>query len=107
MARIRRHGNHNVVAGGSGSYAARAQMILDVAGSLRARGIDIPLEFGEDLSQRFADNIRKDIEPAAMSHAEDNLVRVLRAGAVDQLVKDGDGGLRALEREALLPHEPG
>ena len=44
----------------------------------------------------------EDAEPAAVGHADDDLVRAFGAGQLDQLVEHRDRHVEALDRELLL-----
>jgi len=87
MAGVGRHGNNNLAAGGRRSHAARAEVILHVAGALRARGIQVAFELRKNLRQRFADNVGQHVEPPAVGHTQDDLVHIRGGRAVDQLVQ--------------------
>ena len=85
--------------------AARAEVILHVARTLRAGGIDVAFEFGENLRERLADDVGQYVQPAAMRHADDDFVDVVRGGALEQFVENGDRRFAAFEREPLLADE--
>src|SRR3569833_2112027 len=87
--------------------AVGAQVVLDVAGALRAARVEVALELTEDLAVGLADDVGQDVEAAPVGHADDDLVEVFLCGAGDRRVEQRDQRLAALEREALLPDELG
>ena len=105
VARIRGERNLDFAAATGALDAARAEMVLHVAGALRGLGIDVALELAEDLGRRFADEIRQHGEPAAVRHADHHLAHALVGGALHQLVENDHRRLAALQREAFLPDE--
>src|SRR5262249_4153414 len=52
--------------------------------------------------RHLAEHVHQDVEPAAVRHADDDLLHTARAGALDQVVDARDEAFAALEREALL-----
>ena len=98
------------VAGRRRAGSLRAEVVLDVAAaSLLARddGLDRPLalELAQDRLVRPADDVREDVEPAAMRHPEHDLVGAVRGGELDRLVEHRDHHVEALDGELLLPEE--
>ena len=107
MARIGRDRDHDLAAVRSLAHAGGAQVILDVARALRAARVDIAFELAEDLFDVLADRVGQDVEAAAMRHADHEFVDVAGGGALQDLFQDGERGLAAFEREALLADEAG
>ena len=64
--------------------------------------VEVPLELGEDLLVRLADDVGQHVEPAAVGHADDDLVQLGLGGRAEHLVEQRDQRLAALQREALL-----
>ena len=92
-----------VLAVRGGELAGHAQVVLDVAGAVRRLRVQVPLELGEDLLVRLADDVGQHVEPAAVRHADDDLVQAALGRALQDLVEQRDQRLAALEREPLLP----
>ncbi len=67
----------------------------------------VGVELGEDFLVRLAEDVRQDIEPAAMRHAEDHLLGAGHRRRVDDRVHQGDQRLGPFERKAFLPQEAG
>ena len=96
---------------------ARAEVILHVAGPAvvdahRAFGGDEvfvgrEVELGEDGGVGLAEDVRQDVEPPAMRHAEQDFLRAGLGGVADQLVEHRHEHVRPLDREALLAGEGG
>ena len=79
-----------------------AEMILHVARALdlvRRRGA--APEFVEDGALRLAHHLRQHVEPAAMRHADADVLHAERAAALDDLLERGDHRFAAVETEAL------
>src|SRR5690606_34056388 len=70
---------------------------------LQRRKIVRALEFREELLRRLAEHVDEHVEPAAMRHADDDLLDAAFAGSLYQIVEHGNQRLAAFEREALLP----
>ena len=79
-----------------------AQMIFDVARAfdLVGRG-RAALELVEDHAMRLAHDLAQHVEPAAMGHAERDLLEAELAAALDDLLERGNHRLAAVEAEAL------
>jgi hypothetical protein len=60
-------------------------------------------KFGEDDLQRFLQEIRQDVEPAAVRHPHANLLDTVMRTAAENRVQDYHERLGALERKAFLP----
>ena len=71
---------------------------------MRLRRVQVALELGEDLRVRLADDVGQHVEPAAVRHADDDLVEPVLGGLVDRGVHHRDDGLGALQRKPLLPN---
>ena len=98
------------VAGRRRARPLGAEVVLDVAAaSLLARddGLDRPLalELAQDRLVRPPDDVREDVEPAAMRHPEHDLVGAVRRCQLDRLVEHRDHHVEALDGELLLPEE--
>ena len=65
-------GNRGAVAGDEGPH--RALVVLHVAGTLHRVGIQIALEFFEDLSVGLAHDVGQHVEATAVGHAHDGFV---------------------------------
>ena len=77
-------------------------MVLDVARAfdLVGRG-RAALELVEDGAVRLAHHLAEHVEPAAMGHAERDLLEAELAAALDDLLERRDHRLAAVEAEAL------
>src|SRR6266540_6576965 len=109
MARIgsKRHGD---LTGGGRASALRPVVVLDVAGSLLGIEGDrlarsLSLELPQDLLVRKADDVRQNVEAAAVGHPEHDLVRARLRRELDRLVQHGDEYVETLDRELLLAEE--
>ncbi len=82
-------------------------VVLDVARAalgdrrhrLERRGA---LELGEDRVVGPAEVVREDVQPAAVGHADDDLLAAVGGGQLDQLVEHRDRHVQALDRELVL-----
>ena len=79
-----------------------AEVVLHVAGAVRRLRVHVTLELVEDLLVRLADDVGQHVQPAAVGHADDDLVQVRLGGGLQHLVQQRDQRLAALQREALL-----
>src|SRR5436305_14786928 len=78
------------------------QMVFDVAGTLHVvGGRRAALELVEDDAVRLAHDLRQHIEPAAVRHAEHDLLHAERAAALDDLLKRRDHRFAAIKAEPL------
>ena len=96
--------------GAGGAAPDGAEVVLDVsARSLRGRGdgLDRPLalELAQDLLVGAVDDVREDVEPAPVRHADHDLVRARFGSELDGLVEHRHEHVEALDRELLLPEE--
>ena len=55
----------------------------------------------KDDALRLAHHLRQHVEPAAVRHANADVLHAERAAALDDLLKRGDHGLAAVQTEAL------
>ena len=79
-----------------------AEVILHVAGAFDvARRRRAALELVEDHAVRLLHHLRQHVEPAAMRHADDDLLHAERAAALDDLLERRDHRFAAVEAEAL------
>src|SRR5579883_108817 len=79
-----------------------AEMVFDVARTLDfVRRSRAALEFVEDDAMRLAHDLAEHIEPAAMSHADGDVLDAERAAALDDLLQSRNHRLGAFEPEAL------
>ena len=82
VARIRGDGDRNLLTARHLADAARAQVILHVAGTLGDVGIDIAFELGENLRHALADHVGEHRQPPAMRHADHDLLDAGRSRAL-------------------------
>ena len=68
-------------------------------------GRSLALELAEDLLVRLADRVGEHVEPAAVRHADHDLVGAAAGGELDRLVQHRNKRFEPLERELLLPEE--
>ena len=90
--------------------ALSAVVVLDVSASPLRIGGDrlarpLALELAQDLLVRDADHVGKDVQPAAVRHPDDDLVRAGVGGEVDRLVEHRYEDVEPLDRELLLAEE--
>ncbi len=83
--------------------ADRAEVVLHVAGALRARRVELALELAEDRGVRLADHVGEHVEPAAVGHAEHDVAHAGVGGEGAQRVEHRHERLGPLEAEPLLP----
>ena len=106
MARVRRDRDVHLSA-----WRGRAGtgVILDVAhpAQIEAQRLrrDRILELGEDLRVGLLENVREDVEPAAMRHADHGLARAAVGGAADDLVQDRHEHVEPFDGESCLAGE--
>ena len=82
--------------------ALGAEVVLDVARAALAAHGDGALELAEHLTVGLAGDVREDVEPAAVRHADRGAVQARLRGALQDLVEERDERLATLEAEALL-----
>ena len=81
--------------------ALHAEVVLDVAGTLDRRRIDVALELGEDRLVALAHDVGQHVESAAVRHAEHGGVEARVGGVRQDLVEHGNRGLGTFDAEAL------
>ncbi len=85
-----------------------AEMVFDVARALDVvRGRRAALELVEDHAVRLGHDLRQHVEPAAVRHAEHDLLHAERAAALDDLLERRNHRFGAVEPEALGAGELG
>ena len=84
---------------------ARALVILHVALVGREVGMDHALEAREDPLGRVADDVRQDVQPPAVGHADHDLVDAAGRRVLDQPIEQRNRRLAALDRVAALSQE--
>ena len=89
---------------GGRPVAAVAQVILHVAAAAVQLRVDV-LELAEDLARALAHDVGQHVEPAAMGHAQHDLVDALLAGLLDRQVQQRDQALGPFQRKALRADE--
>ena len=87
--------------------ALGAVVVLDVArAALRDRRHDLErrgaLELGEDRVVGAAEVVGEHVQPAAVGHADHDLLAAVGGGQLDQLVEHRHGHVEALDRELVL-----
>ena len=81
---------------------AGAQMVFHIARAMHVIGIGrAAFEFGEDLGVGLLDHIHEHVEPAAMGHADGDLIGAELGGGFDDRLHGGDGGFAAFKAESL------
>src|SRR5262249_49905531 len=93
VARIRRDGNYDLAAAVRFAHAGGAEVVLDVAGALRAGGIDLAFELREDLFEILPHHVGQQVEPAPVRHADHDFVHLVGGGALQNLLHDDERGL--------------
>ncbi len=79
-----------------------AEMVLDVARALHIVRLEaLAAEFGEHRGERLLHDVDQRVEPAAMRHADGDLVHALRGHRLDHRVQRRDGDLAAFQPEPL------
>ena len=92
------------------SPSLSAEVVLDVAalaGRLRLQSVERPLalELAQDRVVRTADHVGEDVEPAAVGHPDQDLVRAVLGRELDRGVEHRDERVEPLDRELLLAEE--
>src|ERR1700712_2814576 len=82
-----------------------AEVILDVARTLRGSRVYVALEFGENLTERLTNNVGENVQATPVGHADHDLLHTVVGGAVREFRENCDGCFSAFEREALLANE--
>ena len=102
MARVGGERNVDRRTVGRGVVTVRAEVVLHVAGAVRGLRVHVAVELTEDLAVALADDVRQDVQPAAVRHADHDLVETSLRRLVKQAVEQRDQRLAAFERESLL-----
>jgi hypothetical protein len=95
---------HMHIAAACTQVGGETLVVLHVAGTLLVRRVVAPLELGEQLRRRLAEHVDQYVQPAAMRHADDDLLRARLAAALHEVVQQRNQRIAAFQREALLPH---
>src|ERR1035437_5796942 len=108
MARVRRQLDMNLFSGSCLPYTDRPLVILDIALVRRKARMRSSLEYGEDpfrhlAGLRVADDIRQDIQTAAMGHTHVDFIHAASGCPLEQLIKHRDNSFTPFKREAFLP----
>ncbi len=85
----------------------KAHVVLHIPRIQRIGQVVLSLEFLEQLARRLAQDIDQHIEAPAMGHADHHLVHAAAPGVADQVIKLGNEGIAAFQRETLLTHIAG
>ncbi len=111
VARVRVEADRGLLAAEGFVDAAVAVVVFDVAGAAvrdRREGLHRgepfgALELGEDRFDRATEVVGEDAEPAAVGHAEDDVVGAGAVGEGDRLVEHRHDHVEPLDREDLGP----
>jgi hypothetical protein len=109
MARVRGE-EDSCLAGARAAPADSAEVVLHVAARAFRRPRDrvdrpLALEFAKHFLVGPADDVREDVEPPAVGHADHDLVGARLGTQLDRLVEHRHHDVEALDRELLLPEE--
>ena len=63
----------------------------------------LAFEFVEQIGWHLAEGVDQHVEPAAVRHADDAFLHAHAAGALQQIVQQGNQAFAAFQREAFLP----
>ncbi len=107
VGRIRRDRGLDGVARQRLELTLGARWYFTSPGALDRARVDVALELPEDLAVGLADDVGQHVQPAAVRHADDDLVHVVVGRHLAQLVQQHDRGLAALQGEPLLTDELG
>ena len=80
-------------------------MVLDVARAQHVVDHGLALELGQDRGVGLAHDVGQHVEPAAMRHADDDLVAAELGRGADDRLQRRDRALAAVEPEALGARE--
>ena len=99
-----------VISPAGAARALGAEVVLDVAGAALGIGGDclegpLALELAQDRLVGAADHMGQHVQPAAVGHAEHDLVAALLCGEGDRLVQHRHHHVQSLDRELLLAEE--
>ena len=95
MGRIKAEGHVNDAAGGV-DVVAEALVIFDVSLADDTE-LAVVLELGENVLERFAEDVGQDVEPAAVGHAQDDFLQSVQGTVFDQAIESGNDGFASLE----------
>ncbi len=101
---VRRHRDVDGHATGILEDAARTLVVLDVAAALDALGVEVALEFAEDVAVGLAHDVGEHVETSAVRHGDHGFARALVRGDVEHRLQRHDRRLATLESESLLAH---
>ncbi len=79
-------------------------VIFDVAFSDKGV-LEVVLELGKDVFQRFVEDVGQDVEPSAMGHPQNQVLDLALIGRGDNIVQDWNQRFGTFQRKALLPQE--
>ena len=99
---VRFHLHGHVLTGFGLPDRVRSLVVLHVAFVGREVGMDHALEPREDPLGRVADDVREDVQPSAVGHADHDLVDPAGRRIFDQAVEQRNRRLAALDRVAAL-----
>ena len=105
VRRVRLDLDRHVAARLGAARGARALVVLHVALVGREVRMHDALEAAEDALGGVADDVGEDVQPAAVRHADDDLVHAARRRALDQAVEQRDRRVDALDGVAPLAQE--
>ena len=107
VRRVGREADDDFARGDRTADAGGAQVVLHIAGALRAALGGVAFEFGENLLRLLADDVGENVQAAAVGHADDDFVHGGVGGAFTDFVTDGDGRFATFQTEALGADEAG
>src|SRR5205814_9039892 len=87
--------------GARGVVVRVAEVVLHVAVACRLLREEAALELREDHLVGLADDVREDVQAAAVRHAEDHFLDAERPRVLNERVEERDESVAALEREPL------
>src|SRR5262245_32891332 len=106
MTGVRSHRHNDLLSACCDPAPGSPQMVFDIARALSRFRIDVAFELRKDFCVRFAHNIGKDIEPAAVGHTNDRLTHTLFSGQFQKFIEERYHGFCPFRREALVADEP-
>ena len=87
--------------GGGGHVRGEAQVILHVAPAHELPRVHRPVELAEDLIRALPQHVGEDVQPAAVGHADDDLLDAQLAAELEHGVEHRQERLTAVHAEAL------
>jgi hypothetical protein len=90
------------VAAGSAQVGREALVVLHVARAFQSLQVVHTFELRKQHRGRLAQQVHQNVQPSAVSHADDHLFDGRRAAALNEVIEQWDQRLASLEREALL-----